>query len=155
MNKLLIMLLIVFVGTSLFGLSNKPVSAVKVEPSFSVPDMCNDFQPKYILAQINLQRTLNGVNKVTVTRNLDNFAQIRANQMAFSNYSHDGFRPTLENLGLNGYYGENLSTKYCNAHEVTDAWMNSPTHRKNLLNPIYKHIGFGYHDYVIVTEYSD
>ena len=41
------------------------------------------------------------------------------------------------------YAGENLARDFSSAGAVVDAWMNSPTHRDNILNPKYKEIGIG------------
>ena len=39
------------------------------------------------------------------------------------------------------YAGENLARDFMNSESVVEAWMNSPSHRENLLNPNYKEIG--------------
>ena len=41
------------------------------------------------------------------------------------------------------YAGENLARDFSNASSAMDAWMNSPTHKENILNPKYKEIGIG------------
>lgn len=40
--------------------------------------------------------------------------------------------------------GENLAGKIKTPEKVVDAWMNSPGHRKNIMNPQYSQIGVGY-----------
>jgi hypothetical protein len=40
------------------------------------------------------------------------------------------------------YAGENLARGFTDSSEVVDAWMNSPTHRENMLSPNYREIGF-------------
>ena len=37
--------------------------------------------------------------------------------------------------------GENLAAGYWNAHEITDAWMASNTHREIMLDPAFTHAG--------------
>lgn len=37
--------------------------------------------------------------------------------------------------------GENLATGFLDAREVMDAWLSSPSHRANILNPAYREIG--------------
>ncbi|MDP1710228.1 MAG: CAP domain-containing protein, partial [bacterium] len=39
--------------------------------------------------------------------------------------------------------GENLARDFCSAGATVDAWMNSPTHRENMLSENYKEIGIG------------
>ena len=40
--------------------------------------------------------------------------------------------------------GENIAKGYATPKAVVDAWMNSPGHRANILNPSYTHIGVGF-----------
>jgi hypothetical protein len=40
------------------------------------------------------------------------------------------------------YAGENLARGFTSSSDVVTAWMNSPTHRENMLSPNYKDIGF-------------
>ena len=39
------------------------------------------------------------------------------------------------------YAGENLAIGFLNSNEVTRAWMKSPDHRENILNPHYQEMG--------------
>ncbi len=41
-------------------------------------------------------------------------------------------------------YGENVAAGQRSGTEVVSAWMNSPGHRANILNPAYTEIGVGY-----------
>lgn len=40
--------------------------------------------------------------------------------------------------------GENIGEDFSTAGGVFEAWMNSPTHRKNIMNGEFTEIGFGY-----------
>lgn len=40
------------------------------------------------------------------------------------------------------YAGENLARGFTTAPEVVEAWMNSPSHRENIMSPNYSDIGF-------------
>ncbi|AKM82389.1 TPA: CAP domain-containing protein [Candidatus Berkelbacteria bacterium] len=42
------------------------------------------------------------------------------------------------------YAGENLAIGYTDSNELHDAWMNSPTHRENIMNPNYREIGIAF-----------
>jgi len=42
-------------------------------------------------------------------------------------------------------YGENIAMGYQNPSEVVAAWMQSPGHRANILNPSFTHVGVGIH----------
>ena len=40
--------------------------------------------------------------------------------------------------------GENIAIGYATPEAVVNAWMNSPGHRANILNPSYTQLGVGY-----------
>ena len=42
-----------------------------------------------------------------------------------------------------GTEGENLALDYDSANALMTAWMNSPLHKKNIVNPRFKYIGIG------------
>lgn len=41
------------------------------------------------------------------------------------------------------YAGENLAVRFVDSRDVVDAWMNSPTHRANIVKSVYTDIGVG------------
>lgn len=57
--------------------------------------------------------------------------------------------------GYNYVYGaENLATGHYADSRLMDAWMNSPTHALNILNPIYTDTGVGICDNFIVQHFG-
>ncbi|MGP4062146.1 CAP domain-containing protein [Halobacillus sp. H74] len=65
----------------------------------------------------------------------------------FSHYSPNGngLKERLENV----FYvraGENIAAQYTDAAAALHGWLNSPGHRKALLDPDYTHIGVGVHE---------
>lgn len=77
-------------------------------------------------------------------------AQRKADDMAsrgyFAHISPDGtsFRDILNGVGYNfSYAGENLAVDFSESIDVEKAWMNSPTHRANILKGEYTHVGYG------------
>jgi uncharacterized protein YkwD len=75
-------------------------------------------------------------------------AQEKANDMAknvyFAHTSPTGVTPWywFENVGYDfSYAGENLAVNFSDSSDVTNAWMNSPEHRANILNANYTDIG--------------
>jgi len=60
---------------------------------------------------------------------------------------HDGsFGDRLKNEGVFWYYaGENISEGYFNLYFVCDAYYNSESHRENILNGKFTHVGMGYY----------
>lgn len=58
----------------------------------------------------------------------------------------------VEEQGYNYFYaGENLGKDFYLSQDLVQAWMDSPTHRDNLLNPVYTEIGVA----VIIGPYLD
>lgn len=75
-------------------------------------------------------------------------AQAKANDMAvrgyFAHVSPEGVDPWhwFKEAGYSfEYAGENLAIDFADSADVERAWMNSPTHRENILNEHYTEIG--------------
>jgi len=47
------------------------------------------------------------------------------------------------------YAGENLAKNFANSEDVVAAWMNSPSHRENVVNPKYRDIGIAVEDGIL------
>ena len=81
---------------------------------------------------------------------LDEAARLKAEDMAkheyFSHFSPDGVSPWhwFDQAGyVYAHAGENLAIHFTDSAEVVDAWMDSPTHRANIVNGLYTEIGVG------------
>lgn len=83
--------------------------------------------------------------------NLNRSARAKSQDMANNNYfSHDS--PTygdpfamMRNFGVQYQSaGENIAMGQPTPQEVVTAWMNSPGHRKNIMNGSFTHLGIGY-----------
>ncbi len=81
---------------------------------------------------------------------LDQAATLKAKHMAqneyFSHYAPDGTSPWhwFKQAGYSyAHAGENLAVHFTDSSEVVEAWMNSPTHRANIVNGTYTEIGVG------------
>jgi hypothetical protein len=103
-----------------------------------------------IITLTNEARLQNGVQGVGRNILLENAAQAKADDMAakgyFAHFTDDGMTPWkfMDNAGYNYVYaGENLAVHFSREQDVIAAWLNSPTHRANLLNPVFKDIGIG------------
>lgn len=96
----------------------------------------------------NGDRASNQLDALTINPVLVAAAQAKANDMAtygyFAHISPQGVDPWhwFEQAGYKfTYAGENLAVDFSDSAEVNQAWMNSPTHRENILNPKYTEIG--------------
>jgi uncharacterized protein YkwD len=110
----------------------------------------SDFSATSLLSDTNQQRAADHEADLALNQQLANAAQAKANDMAAKDYwahnSPDGQTP-WSFIAAAGYHyeaaGENLAYGFENAGDVVTAWMNSPTHRANVLGGNYKDVGFG------------
>jgi uncharacterized protein YkwD len=86
-----------------------------------------------IFQQVNDIRDDNYLNTLLWNEELVPYAKRRALEI-IENFSHDSAGGQLENVG------ENIAEGYPSVDEVMDAWMDSPSHRENILNIYYKSI---------------
>jgi hypothetical protein len=103
-----------------------------------------------ILSFTNQERNLNNLNSLEESETLNKAAQLKAEHMAsnqyFAHYSPEGISPWFW-FGQADYEyeraGENLAVLFTHSQDVVRAWMNSPTHRANILKSGYTEIGIG------------
>ena len=103
---------------------------------------------KQIIGLTNTERSAFGLGLVIENEKLTLAAKDRINDMFAKNYwdhyAPEGTEPwdAVKNAGYNySYAGENLGKGFTDANAVVGAWMNSPSHRENLLNGNYEEIG--------------
>lgn len=102
-----------------------------------------------LLILVNKQREEKGLQPLAINENLSKAAEEKANDMFKRNYwahfAPDGTSP-WQFIKSNGYTylyaGENLAKGFTSSEEVVEAWMQSPTHRDNILSGKYNDIGF-------------
>jgi uncharacterized protein YkwD len=103
-----------------------------------------------LLQETNIQRSQNGRSALALNSSLQQAAQDKANDMAARNYwSHatpEGKQP-WQFISATGYgyttAGENLAYGFDSSSSAISGWMNSPSHRDNLLSSTFKEVGFG------------
>jgi len=98
---------------------------------------------------VNQARSQNNVPALKVDMQVTNVARVKAQDMIDNNYfSHNSPKygsPFDMMKAFNVNYasaGENIAGNQ-NIQNAQSALMNSPGHRKNILNPAYTHIGIG------------
>lgn len=101
-----------------------------------------------IIELTNRERAAAGLPVLMHSAILDASALLKSQDMLAANYfAHDsptGVTPWewFKQAGYNyTYAGENLAMNFSEAEEAMAAWMNSPTHKANILNPNYDEIG--------------
>ena len=106
--------------------------------------------PAEIISLTNTERKDNSVSTLKEDALLDKAAQAKANDMAskgyFAHVDPSGKTP-WQWISASGYQyqyaGENLAVRFINSSDVVNAWMASPTHRANMVKPVYTQIGVG------------
>ena len=97
---------------------------------------------------VNQTRQSAGLLPLTENQQLDAAAQMKAENMLQNNYfdhtSPAGITPWYWFLkaGYDYHYaGENLAIGFFDSQEVYNAWLNSPTHKANIVNSHYTEVG--------------
>ena len=114
------------------------------------PAPANDWLSEFVRLT-NVARDKNGLAPLSLNSELCQAADLRAAELPASPSPHlrpDGsaFYTVLSDINLSASYcGENYAidpTQSATAEQIVNAWLNSPTHRKNILNSVYTGIAF-------------
>lgn len=115
----------------------------------SVLSKVSDINTNELLAGTNVERQKVGLNELRLNEQLSQAAFLKGQDMLANDYwahvSPTGVEPWkwLGDVGYNySYAGENLAKNYPSAGATVDAWMNSESHRANILNTQYVDVGF-------------
>ncbi len=104
---------------------------------FAVVDLVNEERAKENLPPLTLQTKATEAAQVRAEEAKKSFSHTRPNgKKCFTALAESGV-PYMS-------AGENLAGKIKTPEKVVDAWMNSPGHRKNIMNAKYTGIGVGY-----------
>lgn len=115
------------------------------------PDNAISAQANEIILLVNKERKKHNLSDLTLSAELSNVANIKAQDMADNNYfSHDS--PTygspfdmMKQFGITyKSAGENIAAGQQTAEAVMQSWLNSSGHRANILNPNFTELGVGY-----------
>jgi hypothetical protein len=106
--------------------------------------------PGVLTAITNEERMENNLVPLKENELLAKAAQLKAEDMALHGYfahtSPNGTTPWywFDRVGYKYIYaGENLAVNFFESVDVSTAWMNSPSHRANIIKPNYTEIGIG------------
>ncbi|EEG77460.1 cell wall-binding repeat-containing protein [Dethiobacter alkaliphilus] len=100
----------------------------------------------------NLEREKHGLAPLQYHAELSEVAEIKSKDM-YDNQYFDHNSPIYGSpFDMMSHYGisytraaENLAAGFLSPQTLVNAWMNSPGHRANILNPNLTHIGIGYY----------
>ena len=102
---------------------------------------------------VNEERASNGLDPLSISQELTVKSRIKSRDMKEQGYfSHNS--PTygspfemMKKLGISyRSAAENIAMGYRTAEAVVNAWMNSPSHRENILSTRYTTMGIGHTD---------
>lgn len=112
----------------------------------------SQFHEKQVIRIVNEERKKNGLSPLVWDPVLSEAALTRAAEVlkVFEHIRPDG-RPISTVLTDSYDYpyfslGENIAVGFFKSNRVMDAWMNSPGHRGNILDPDLTHIGVGFYE---------
>lgn len=115
---------------------------------FARPVLASEINADNVIKYVNQARAKDGLSELAVSEKLTEVAEAKVNDMVAHNYfahtSSAGLTPWhwFELVGYDyKYAGENLAINFTTAEAQQAAWMNSPTHKKNILNINYSEIG--------------
>jgi len=114
---------------------------------------------------VNQTRESLGLTPLVINEKLNEAASLKAENMVQNQYfdhtSPNGITPWFwfSKAGYNyKYAGENLAVGFFDSKEVYEAWLDSPTHKANIVNPNYTEMGtailkgFGQDNSIIVVQ---
>lgn len=101
-----------------------------------------------LIEMTNQERQEVGVSSLKLDQKLEGAAYLKAQDMMekdyFAHQSPTGREPWdwLKEVDYNyRYAGENLAIGFLDSEEVVKAWIESPSHRENILNPNFQEMG--------------
>ena len=148
-----VLLLVIRIGTTLFS--------INIPQNIFFADITKSSLENFV----NQTRQSSGLQPLTENSQLDQAAQLKAQNMVQNNYfnhiSPTGVSPWFWFLQAGykyKYAGENLAIGFFDSEEVYNAWLNSPEHKANIVNPNYTNVGtavvsgFGPNNSIVVVQ---
>lgn len=99
---------------------------------------------------VNAERAAYGLSPLRYNAQLDaaaeahNSVQVQTRTMAHINIGDGDPGARIRATGFMGAWGENVAVGQNSPDQVVREWMNSPTHRANILNPDFHQIGVSF-----------
>ncbi|MFQ5452375.1 MAG: CAP domain-containing protein [Candidatus Paceibacterota bacterium] len=136
-------MLVLIIMTSIYTFGIKGLSAGQIL------GIATDITTERLFELTNKQRVANGLSPLKYNEQLAAAARNKARDMFekdyWAHYAQDGTTPWSFILAAGYKYksaGENLAHGFLFSDQVVEAWMQSQTHRENLLRANYQDIGF-------------
>src|SRR3989344_3891663 len=136
-------LVITLLALLLFGLTVFQAALLRRNAEYTAAVL-----PAVLVDLANADRVAAGKTQLAVSPLLEEAARRKAEDMAakgyFAHVSPEGLTPWywMYVVGYNfTYAGENLAVNFIDSEDVEGAWMNSPSHRSNIVNNYFTEIG--------------
>lgn len=103
--------------------------------------------PEEVLRLVNVEREKVGLSPLRFAKDLEASAYVRAVELPFK-FSHtrpDGSKCFTAMAKRGHILGENLAGGQKSPKQVVQAWMDSESHRENILNPKFTELGVVYY----------
>ena len=109
-------------------------------------DEANKF-PQEVLRLVNLERAKVGASPLKLAKDLTRSAYIRVKELPtkFSHTRPNGSKCFTAMPQIGHILGENLAGGQTSPQQVVQAWMDSKTHRENMLNKNFTEMGIVYY----------
>ena len=140
LSSLSVFMLIIMISQILFTFLGRKIPGVL--------GITSTITAEELVSLTNQERQTKGLNLLIINSDLSQAAQAKAADMVAHNYwahtSPDGLTPWtfFKNVRYRYLYaGENLARDFYDSNSVVSAWMNSSTHRDNILSSRYREIG--------------
>ena len=140
----------------LFFISLQVIFSVVSYAKPGILGISSNIDQKRLIELTNTERAKSGLAAVSENSTLNQAAYAKAKNMFEENYwahfAPSGKTPWDFILGVGykfSYAGENLAKNFSTSEEVVGAWMNSPSHKDNLLSSKYKEIGIAVVDGIL------
>lgn len=139
-------LILAFISLAVFSLFN----ALRFFPSLAdkILGFSSNINVNDILQETNQERAKIGLEPLVINEELNQAALAKAQDMFNDQYwahvAPDGKQAwdfIKETKYVYKYAGENLARDFDNSSEVVKAWMNSPSHRENIVNSDFTQMG--------------
>ncbi len=118
----------------LFVVSQVLIDVGRASPATSRPPAIPEDQKltsENLWRDVNKWRIDNGYPAYIESASACKIADVRVKEIQ-SDFSHDGFIPTINKLGIVGAYGENIVSRRLLSDLALRAWLQSPSHREAL-----------------------
>lgn len=119
----------------------------------SAEDGIHEFERR-VAELVNAERLVAGLQPLRLDPGLSRVARLKSRDFVTGGYfGHESptYGSPFEMMKQFGFTyrmaGENIALGHRTPEQVHEAWMNSPGHRSNILNPDFDTIGVGYYEY--------